>query len=71
MTLSELAESVVIQGTVSICQVDENEVLNWCRRSEHKTSDLSLCDIAWAAGMKVKYIYPMRDTIYIEVIPED
>ena len=71
MTLSDLVNSTCIQGSVSVCQVSENDSLEWARRSDHEPSDLSNCDISWATNMEVKYIYAMRGTIYIEVETKD
>ena len=70
MTLYDLVNSTTIQGSVSVCQVSENNSLEWVRRSDHETSDLSTCNIAWAKDMEVKYIYAMRGTLYIEVAPK-
>lgn len=70
MTLTELVSSVCVNGSVTVAQPDKKDCLKWDRRADYETSDLSHCDIAWAANMEVKDIRALRDALYIEVAPK-
>lgn len=70
MTLYDLVHSVTVQGSISVCEQSEKDDLKWKRRGSYETSDLSHNDIRWAQNMEVKYIYPIGDTLYIEVAPK-
>ena len=69
MTLSELVNSATVQGSVCVCEQSEKDVLEWKQWASYETSDLSDKDIRWAENMEVKAVYPMNDTLYIEVRP--
>ena len=71
MTLYDLVHSATVQGSISVCEQSEKDVLKWKRRGSYETSDLSHNDIQWAQNMEVKYIYEMAGTLYIEVAQKE